>query len=213
MPVRWIDRSRKGDFGVTRDRLMALKGDRLKPRGPAAVADDRRPASQMLQATPSGRRPWRESDGRHRPIFARECRGCRRGHAERLGGTSPAIPCSPRRSATRGRHERRERPSHEAPPQSVSGLAFAAADAVSSVGAEQLYFNIDPMGKKLGAIEPWAPGEEPRFEDTDVAASNSANVKLAAVPPVPSPPASPEASSTRRSSGRICRRCRPIRAW
>jgi hypothetical protein len=47
------------------------------------------------------------------------------------------------------------------------------------------------MGKKLGAIEPWAPGEEPRFEAADIAASNSANIKLAAVPPVPFPAGEP----------------------
>jgi hypothetical protein len=35
-----VDRSRKGDYGVARDRLMALKGDRLKPGRPADVADD-----------------------------------------------------------------------------------------------------------------------------------------------------------------------------
>ena len=29
----------------------------------------------------------------------------------------------------------------------------------------RLYFGVDPMGQKLGAIEPWAPGEEPRFDE------------------------------------------------
>ena len=95
-----VDRSRKGDYGVARDRLMALKGDRLKPERPVDVADE---------------------------------------ESSSLARQEPADASS------------------EAAPRSVSGLAFAAADAVSSVGEEKLYFNIDPMGKKLGAIEPWAP--------------------------------------------------------
>src|SRR5262249_61644369 len=81
--------------------------------------------------------------------------------------------------------------SSEAVSQSVSGLDFAAADAESSLGAARLYFSIDPMGKKLSAIEPWSPGEEPRFENADIAASNSPNAKFAPVPPVPFPAAEP----------------------
>src|SRR5260370_17706674 len=75
--------------------------------------------------------------------------------------------------------------------RSVGSLAFAPADADGSLRAGRLYFNVDPMGQKLGAIEPWAPGEEPRFEAADIAASNNPNVKLAAVPPLPFPPADP----------------------
>ena len=77
--------------------------------------------------------------------------------------------------------------------RSVDSLAFAPADADGSLRAARLYFNVDPMGQKLGAIEPWAPGEEPRFEAADIAASNNANVKLAAVPPVPFPAGEPGA--------------------
>jgi hypothetical protein len=77
--------------------------------------------------------------------------------------------------------------------RSVGSLAFAPADADRSLRAARLYFNVDPMGQKLGAIEPWAPGEEPRFEAADIAANNNANVKLAAVPPVPFPAGEPGA--------------------
>jgi hypothetical protein len=28
-----------------------------------------------------------------------------------------------------------------------------------------LYFSVDPMGRRLGTLEPWQPGEEPQFED------------------------------------------------
>ena len=96
--------------------------------------------------------------------------------------------------------------------RSVTSLGFAAADVDPSLRAARLYFSIDPMGQKLGAIEPWAPGEEPSFEDAEVAASNGdGNIKLAALPPAPGP-TSARASSDARSSARICRRCRPIRA-
>src|SRR5262249_56137299 len=74
---------------------------------------------------------------------------------------------------------------------SVGSLAFAATDADASPRAARLYFSIDPMGQKLGAIEPWAPGEEPRFEAADIAASNNANVKLATLPPGPWPAGKP----------------------
>ncbi len=57
---------------------------------------------------------------------------------------------------------------------SVASLAFASADVDPALRAARVYFSIDPMGQKLGAIEPWAPGEEPRFED--------GNIKLAALP-------------------------------
>src|SRR5262249_52371247 len=73
----------------------------------------------------------------------------------------------------------------------VGSLAFAATDADASPRVARLYFNVDPMGQKLGAIEPWAPGEEPRFEAADIAASNNANVKRAAVPPGPWPAGKP----------------------
>src|SRR5262249_61759931 len=46
--------------------------------------------------------------------------------------------------------------------------SFAPADTDTSPRAARLYFNVDPMGQKLGAIEPWAPGEEPRFEAADI---------------------------------------------
>ena len=65
-----------------------------------------------------------------------------------------------------------------------------AADVEALRWARTL-FGVDPMGQRLGATEPWTPGEEPRFQEADIAASNNANVKLAAVPPVPFPAGEP----------------------
>jgi spore germination cell wall hydrolase CwlJ-like protein len=61
-----------------------------------------------------------------------------------------------------------------------------------------LYFSVDPMGQRLGRLEPWQAGEEPQFEDgsgTNVAVatdplalpaapSADSTFKLAALPPV-----------------------------
>ncbi len=78
--------------------------------------------------------------------------------------------------------------------QSVTSLAFVSADVDPSLRAARLYFSIDPMGQKLGAIEPWAPGEEPTLESVEVAvnpdsrpATGDANIKLAALPPAAVP--------------------------
>ncbi len=70
----------------------------------------------------------------------------------------------------------------------VTGPGIEQADANPSLRAARLYFSIDPMGQRFGAIEPWAPGEEPKLEPGDIAAANSANVKLAALPPQAWPP-------------------------
>ena len=73
---------------------------------------------------------------------------------------------------------------------SVASLAFVSADVDPSLRAARVYFSIDPMGQKLGAIEPWTPGQEPTLEGTEVAlnparkpASGDANIKLAALSP------------------------------
>src|SRR5262249_56735182 len=58
-------------------------------------------------------------------------------------------------------------------------------------GAAGFFFSSAPRGKNPRGSEPWRRGEDPRFENADIAASNSANVKLAAVPPVPFPAGEP----------------------
>jgi Cell Wall Hydrolase len=203
-----VDRSRKGDYGVARDRLIVLKGDRLQPARPANVAGEensslagQQPADAFSTNTPAGvanaasdaeqqlALPQSTADaGHYLPASAAGADAVMpKGSAAKSGYPVLAPPQRDARTGTTAEGEA----SSEAAPQSVPRLAFAAADADSSVGATQVYFSIDPMGKKLGAIEPWAPGEEPRFEDADIASSNSANVKLAAVPPVPFPAGEP----------------------
>jgi Cell Wall Hydrolase len=84
--------------------------------------------------------------------------------------------------------------------RSVTSLGFASADVDPALRAARVYFSIDPMGQKLGSLEPWAPGQEPKFEDdesSDVAvdpdsrppaAKGDAGIKLAALPPEAFPP-------------------------
>jgi hypothetical protein len=170
-----VDRSRKGDYGVagSGDRLIAFKGDRLKPPPGTEVMPNAQPQSPPLaqqggqplspEASVDAAKPAAEPA--EQPASPHPAEGT---PADKRAGGAAAV-----------------RP--------VGSLAFAPADADGSLRAARLYFNVDPMGQKLGAIEPWAPGEEPRFEAADIAASNNANVKLAAVPPVPFPAGEPGA--------------------
>jgi hypothetical protein len=181
-----VDRSRKGDYGVAGggDRLIALKGDRLKSAPPAAVMPDEKQQSPSLAQQQPGP-PLSLAP----PVDVAAAAG---GPAEgsEVNSAYPVL-APPREGGTQADKSVDGEAGSATAVRSVGGLAFAAADANPSLRAARLYFSIDPMGQKLGAIEPWAPGEEPRFEAADIAASNNANVKLAAVPPVPFPAGEP----------------------
>jgi Cell Wall Hydrolase len=203
-----VDRSRKGDYGVGRDRLLALKGDRLTPNRPAdVVPDEERQGPSVAQreggqpidppvgiadaATDATRPPAPqpgEDAGRYSLASAGDYRASAVAPNRSVNSAYPVLAPQPEGGAEAAKAGEDGK---EGAIQAVTGLAFAAADADSSLRAARLYFSIDPMGQKLGAIEPWAPGEEPRLEDADVAASNSANAKLATRPPVPFPAGEP----------------------
>ena len=151
-----IDRSRKGDYGgvYKSDRVVGLKGDRLKPNALAtATRDDDRerkapePAATLTQqkASPPSVAP---------PIETAEVNDAGK---TRDGKTGDG----------------------EAAARSVASLTPASADVDPTLRAARLYFSIDPMGQRLGAIEPWTPGEEPKFDDPSAALSD---IKLAALP-------------------------------
>jgi len=40
----------------------------------------------------------------------------------------------------------------------MTGLGLAPTDVDPTLRAARLYFGAAPMGQRLGAIEPWAPG-------------------------------------------------------
>src|SRR5205085_9052004 len=46
----------------------------------------------------------------------------------------------------------------------ATGATAATFDVAPVLRIGRLYFSVDPMGQKLGALEPWQPGEEPQFE-------------------------------------------------
>jgi Cell Wall Hydrolase len=203
-----VDRSRKGNYGVAGDRLIALKGDRLKAGRLAEVVDVERSSLAQQQATnalpadaPVGVASA-AGEAERQPALAQPTANAGR---YLLASAAAVAVVTPESSAGKSAYPVLAPPpadeqtganaegeaSSDAAAQSVSGLALAPADADASGDAARLFFSMDPMGKKLGAIEPWAPGEEPRFEAADIAANNSANVKLAAVPPVPFPAGEP----------------------
>ena len=165
-----VDRSRKGDYGVAGrgDRLIALKSDRLKPPPATEVMPNAQPQGPSLMQQ-GGQPPSPEAS-----INAAKSAG---EPAEQPASSRPAegVPADKRADGEAGGR----------------AASLAAADTDMSLPAARLYFNVDPMGQKLDAIEPWAPGEEPRFEAADIAASNNANVKLATLPPGPWPAGKP----------------------
>jgi hypothetical protein len=97
----------------------------------------------------------------------------------REDGEEPAAPAA----------EAKDDPAGKAAAAPATAPTLAPADADPALRAARVYFGRDPMGQTPGAIEPWAPGEEPKLEqglkleEADVAALNSANVKLATVHP------------------------------
>jgi spore germination cell wall hydrolase CwlJ-like protein len=64
----------------------------------------------------------------------------------------------------------------------AAGRASFDTDPVQRMA--RLYFGVDPMGQKLAALEPWAPGEEPQFEDFN---SSSRTAGVSASDPLSKP--------------------------
>src|SRR5947209_11066650 len=184
-----VDRSRKGDYGIVRqyDRV-ARKGDRLKPR--SDEPEQQAPVFAQRQGAAETPRSLEPPTGVAEDEFAGagEARvaGIAAGQSKAPSvAAAPAAPAALQEAGSEG----------ESPVRPVTSLSFAAADVDPALRAARLYFSIDPMGQKLGAIEPWAPGEEPQFEDasavalgvdsdrTPFPAASESNIKLAALPP------------------------------
>jgi len=202
-----VDRSRKGNYGIAGDRLIALKGDRLKAAPATEIADGERSSLAQRQGTNarSADAPAAVASAASEPEQPALAQPAANAGRYVLASAAGAVAVTPEGSATKSAYPVLVPPQADAPTgtpadseasseaaaQSAGGLPSTATDADPSGGAARLFFSIDPMGKKVGAIEPWAPGEEPQFEAANIAASNSANVKLAAVPPVPFPAGEP----------------------
>jgi Cell Wall Hydrolase len=232
-----VDRSRKGDYGIARksDRVIALKGDRLKPAAPADASRDADPSqeqqaiAQQAHEAPAGPPPLDppkavvqadetpavvDAPARTKPApsqaaqdggrFALASTGESRAVAPQQLANAPSVdrvPAPPRKDSKSAGKQGESGAEHETGSEpgvrSVTSLAFVSADVDPALRAARVYFSIDPMGQKLGALEPWAPGEEPKFEDPagdDAAlaadpdsgptgAKGDASFRLAALPP------------------------------
>src|SRR5262245_15904124 len=117
-----VDRSRKGDYGVAGggDRLIALKGDRLKSAPPAAVIPDEKQQGPSLTQQQPG-----EPLSLDPPIDVAAPAGER---AEQPASPRPAEGAPPDKSADGAA-------GGAAAVQSVGSLAFAAADVNPSLRA------------------------------------------------------------------------------
>jgi spore germination cell wall hydrolase CwlJ-like protein len=229
-----VDRSRKGDFAVSRkgDRLIALKSDYAKsPAQPQESQQSKSQQSKSQQSPPDDEQSQGEQraaslarEGVERQAIApvspnpaataaqsaeepSQPAAEIRGYSQASGGEYRVASVSPQNSKTAYpvlAPSRQDGKSIAGDAGSESGVrpvaSFATVDVGPALRASRLYFSIDPMGQKLAALEPWAPGEEPQFEDfnsgerRDIAfagdplsrpatATDELSFKLASLPP------------------------------
>ena len=171
-----VNRSRKSDYGAAGEyQRVARKGDRLK-------VPIQEPAEQTLAQQPL--------EPQHLPASAQSV------VADQLPAAREQAIAENEQTQTQPTQAGDNINARDAGSgvRSVATLDLAAADVDPSLRAARLYFSIDPMGQKLGAIEPWAPGEEPQFEgvtavaragesEQPAAPAIEGNVVLAALPP------------------------------
>jgi len=214
-----VDRSGKGDYGVARsgDRVVALKGDRLQSAPANQIAQDvareAKPAPKPVQQVAARRErsaPPRPPLSLAPPAAAIEpavveqptpggfalasVGESRAVSPQQLGGARAAYPVLAPASDDERNQEAERSAEAGTGGQPLPSLGFAPAEVNTTLRAARIFFSIDPMGQKLGSLEPWAPGHEPKLEDeesADVAvgpdapasAKGDASVRLAALPP------------------------------
>jgi spore germination cell wall hydrolase CwlJ-like protein len=205
-----VDRSRKADFAVSHkgDRLIVMKRDdsRLPSLGASggvpsrvvqAAASERDNVGRQASAPVAPNAPAEPVDESATPA----------GYSLGSGGEYRVANVSPQDSSA-------AYPVLAAPGQDSDGMAAATAgearrrhamdpatiDMDPALRASRLYFEVDALGQKLASLEPWAPGEEPQFEDFNSAdhrdgmiaadplsraasVSSEATFKLASLPP------------------------------
>jgi spore germination cell wall hydrolase CwlJ-like protein len=193
-----IDRSRKGDFATSgkADRLTVVKRGDEKHAGQQSAALNPKVETQELTPVAANNAGTRTSEEPSGP--AAEIRGysAATGAEYRVAAVSPqnARTAYPVLAPDRQREDQQEIGREEA---NRARTASAPLDD-PAVYRSRLYFGIDPMGQSLGALEPWAPGEEPQLENlnkgptSDIAVvgdplrsppSAEGGFKLASLPP------------------------------
>ena len=224
-----VDRSRKSDYGVVRtgERVVAAKGDRLKPPPQADVAqadiaradtakpDVAKPDAAQVSGAPSSPAAVQQDQSAEQPSAAQpvevatapaaaqesvaepsQATEVASGYALASAGDYRAVEITPKAAypvlAPPREEDDADRSAEgevagKGDARAVAGLMLPSVDANPATRAARLYFGVGPMGQKLGAIEPWKPGEEPRFENAEIAPRNDAGTKLAALPDAWSP--------------------------
>jgi spore germination cell wall hydrolase CwlJ-like protein len=116
---------------------------------------------------------------------------------------SDADPAAPSIDADRNAPSGDRTLAHDVPPEVAAQIALGLLspdEASPAMQTARLYFGAAPMGETLDAIEPWASGEEPRFETAPVVAAATptavdAEVQLAALTPAPAAPSAANPSA------------------
>jgi spore germination cell wall hydrolase CwlJ-like protein len=181
----FVDRSRKGNYAVSGkgDLLASAKrGDQPKPlvqaqgsqgtslqtaqsqQGTGSSAPvERQELAGISDKPPASGAQWGGSDQSDSFEPGGEIRGSSRGAEYRVASVSPqsADVAYPVLAPTSGAGTRNAKSGDEAAWPRDS----AALDPDLKLPPERLYFGSHPMGVKLAALEPWAPGEEPHFVD------------------------------------------------
>jgi hypothetical protein len=162
-----VDRSRKGDFAASRkgDRLIAAKPDQTRQ------AQVSRPASQDAPAEGEQREALRAQQPVERePLPPLPSTGANAATVAQSAALQPAAenrdPAAPVLASPRPfGAEQSATDDAGSESGSKSQTSPAALDVDPLLRVSRLYFGSKPLGEKLAVIAPWAPGEEPRFED------------------------------------------------
>jgi len=199
-----IDRSRKGDFATSgkADRLTVVKrGDGKRATDQQSAALTPKVETQELAPVTADQQGARSNEESSGP--AAEIRGysAATGAEYRVAAVSPqnARTAYPVLAPDRERERKQGKPEQEGGREGADRAPSASAPLDDPAAyASRLYFGIDPMGQRLAALEPWAPGEEPQLENlnkgpaADIAVvgdplrsppSAEGSFKLAALPP------------------------------
>jgi spore germination cell wall hydrolase CwlJ-like protein len=214
-PGSAVDRSRKGDSVASRkgDRLAVVKSDQKLPRQAQDLGQGQQAAGEQQVALV----PRQNIDRQELAPVSPDSVGTReteepsgpatqiRGYSAATGSEYRVATVSPQNARTaypvlapsrQGEKSAEGDAGRETTVQSVTG--FESLDGDAALRASRLYFGIDPMGQRLALLEPWASGEEPKFEDlnksegTDIAVigdplrgtpSATGGFKLALLPP------------------------------
>jgi spore germination cell wall hydrolase CwlJ-like protein len=174
----FVDRSRKGNYAVSgKGDLLAKRGDQPKPdsqgassqtaqsqRGSGSSAPvERQELGGIAGKAPASGVQRGGNDQSDSSGPGGEIRGSSSGAEYRVASVSPqsADVAYPVLAPASGEGTSNARSGDEAAWLKDS----AALDPDLKLPPERLYFGGHPMGVKLAALEPWAPGEEPHFVD------------------------------------------------